>query len=174
MLLSSGMVDEAYHGYGLLAKQSGTYLAWLRAVRKKYPYKKPAEILDDLVNETPGIEGKWFAAAKSAGLFEEALALVDRSPCSPQTLTRAARDYADENADFAVGAGLAALRWLLAGYGYEITATDVLDALSYAMKAAERAGRTEETLQKARTLVAVDVSAAGFVSKVLGPRLGTA
>ncbi|MHC4956676.1 MAG: hypothetical protein ACYTGZ_22790, partial [Planctomycetota bacterium] len=174
LLLSSGMADEAYRRYGLLANQASTYLAWFRAVSRKYPHKTPTEILGELVAETPGAEGKWFAAAKSAGLFEEALALANRSPCSPQTLARAARDYAEDNPDFAIGAGLAALRWLAAGHGYEITGADVLDAFSYTMQAAERVGQGEETLRQVRGLVALDASAGGFVARILGPRLGTA
>ena len=173
LLLSSGMADEAYGRYGLLANRASTYLGWFRAVSRKYPHKTPAEILEDLVAETPGAEGKWFAAAKSAGLFEEALALANRSPCSPQTLARAARDYAEENPDFAIGAGLAALRWLAVGHGYEITGADVLDAFSYTMKAAERVGQGEETLERVRGLVASDASAAGLVTRILGPRLRT-
>jgi len=93
VLLSSGFVDEAYERYGLVANQAGTYAAWFRAVAKTYPHKKPQQILDDLVAETPGEEGKWFAAAKDAKLFDEAIALANRTPCSPQTLTRAARDF---------------------------------------------------------------------------------
>jgi hypothetical protein len=168
------MADEAYRRYGLLANQASTYLAWFRAVSRKYPHKTPTEILGDLVAETPGADGKWFAAAKSAGLFEEALALANRSPCSPQTLARAARDYAEDNPDFAIGAGLAALRWLAAGHGYEITGADVLDAFSYTMQAAERVGQGEETLRQVRGLVASDASAGGFVARILGPRLETA
>jgi len=45
------------------------------------------------------------AAAEDAGLFDEAVALANRSPCSPQTLTRAARDFAGKNPSFAVEAG---------------------------------------------------------------------
>lgn len=53
-LLSSGLVDEAYKRYGLRANRAGTYAAWFRAVVKKYPHKKPSEILGDLAAETPG------------------------------------------------------------------------------------------------------------------------
>ncbi|MCK4305177.1 MAG: hypothetical protein KAY24_13155, partial [Candidatus Eisenbacteria sp.] len=53
ILLASGHVDEAYHRYGLIASRAGTHLAWFRAVAKKYPQKKPAEILADLVEQTP-------------------------------------------------------------------------------------------------------------------------
>jgi hypothetical protein len=118
LLLSAGMVEEAYQRYGVSANRAGTYLATFRAVAKKYPRKSAAEILADLVKSTPGDEGKWFAAAKEAGLFDEALALAGRTPCDPRTLTRAARDYAEKQSAFAVGAGLLALHWLVEGYGY--------------------------------------------------------
>ncbi len=172
ILLSAGLADEAYKRYGLLANQAGTYTAWFRAVAKKYPHKKPAEILDDLVAETPGEEGKWFAAAKDAKLFAEAIALANRTPCSPQTLTRAARDFEEEKPDFAIEAGMAALRWLVEGYGYEITSLDVLNAYSHTMKAAENAGCTEQTRQRIHDLVARETFGERFVTKVLGRHLG--
>ncbi|MCA9630223.1 MAG: hypothetical protein KC766_21280 [Myxococcales bacterium] len=172
VLLSSGFADEAYERYGLLANQAGTYAAWFRAVAKKYPHKKPAEILDDLVAETPGEEGKWFAAAKGAKLFDEAIALANRTPCSPQTLTRAARDFEEKKPEFAIEAGMAALRWLVEGYGYDITGLDVLDAYSHTMKAAENAGCAEETQRRIHDLVARESFGERFVTKVLGRQLG--
>ena len=143
ILLSSGLVEEAYQRYGLSASRSGTYLAWFRAVAKKYPHKQPAEILQDLVTQTPGEEGKWFAAAKSAKLFDEAIELARRTPCSPQTLTRAARDFGERRPAFAMEAGMTALHWLVEGYGYEITSADVLAAYSFTMEAAGNAGCAE-------------------------------
>ena len=89
ILLSSGLVDEAYARYGLRANQGGTYLATFRAVVKKYPHKPASEVLADLVETTPGDEGKWFAAAKDAGLYDDALALASRTPCDPKTPARA-------------------------------------------------------------------------------------
>jgi tetratricopeptide (TPR) repeat protein len=171
VLLESGMIEEAYRRYGLRANQAGTYLAWFRAIRKKYPDKQAADILDDLVQETPGEEGKWFAAAKSAGFFDKAIALANQTPCAPQTLTRAARDFADKNPRFALEAGLAALRWLVMGYGYEITGLDVLNAYSFAMQAAKNAGREQETLKRMRELVAAEKSSDRFVNRVLGREL---
>lgn len=97
ILLSSGMIDEAYARYGVRANQNATYLATFRAISKKYPHKHPRDVLADLVKTTPGDEGKWFAAAKDAGLYDEALELATRSPCDPKTLTRAARDFAVKN-----------------------------------------------------------------------------
>lgn len=124
ILLTCGRTEEAYARYGLLANQAGTYLAWFRGVTRKYP-NKPAQVLTDLANLTPGEEGKWFAAAKDAGLYDEALALAHQSPCDPRTLTRAARDFADQQPAFAIEAGVIAVHWLTCGYRHEITAADV-------------------------------------------------
>lgn len=172
ILLSSGFVDEAYRRYGLTANRANTYLAWFRAVAKKYPHKKPAEILEDLVALTPGEEGKWFAAAKDAKLFEEAIILANRTPCSPQTLTRAARDFSGKNPGFAIEAGMAALRWLVEGYGYEVTGLDVLDAYSFTMKAAENIEIADQTRERIRALVAKETPGEHFVTRVLGRHLG--
>lgn len=76
ILLASGEHDEAYRRYGLIANQAVSYLAWFRAVTKKYPHKQPVDVLADLVAQTPGEEGKWFAAAKDAKLFDRAIALA--------------------------------------------------------------------------------------------------
>jgi hypothetical protein len=128
---------------------SGAKHPWtFRAIIKKYPNKKPADVFKDLVASTPGKEGKWFAAAKSAGLYDEAIELADRIPCDPKTLTRSARNMAETEPRFAVEAGVAALRWLVEGYGYEITGVDVWAAHDYTMKAADdRMGTTREDNQ---------------------------
>jgi len=172
MLLSSGLVDEAYERYGLHANRASTYAAWFRAVSKKYPHKKAAEVLEDLVTETPGEDGKWFAAAKDATLFDEAIALANRSPCSPQTLTRAARDFEDKRPEFAIEAGMAALRWLVEGYGYEVTGLDVLNAYSHTIKAAENGGCTQQIRGRIHDLVSRESFGERFVTKVLGRHLG--
>jgi hypothetical protein len=167
ILLSSGMIGEAYERYGLRANRGATYLATFRAVARKYPHKAPDEVLADLVKTTPGDEGKWFAAAKEAGLYDEALALASRTPCDPRTLTRAARDLAEEQPAFAVGAGLLALRWLVLGYGYEITGADVWAAYSSTLKAAEASGKGNEVRERIKQLVGAEPPG-GFVSRVLG------
>jgi hypothetical protein len=174
VLLSSGLVDEAYRRYGLVANQGTTYLSTFRAVAEKYPHKAPAEILADLAKTTPSEEGKWFAAAKEAGLYDEALALAKRSPCDPKTLTRAARDYAEEQPAFACGAGLLALGWLAQGYGYEITSSDVWDAYRATMGVGERGG--PEVAAQVKSAIRTAVLAGGeggrFVRMVLGRELG--
>jgi len=126
-------------------------------VCKKYPGKAPATILHDLVGATPGDEGKWFAAAKDAGMLDEAIRLANSSPCSPQTLTRATRDFREKNPAFAIEAGLAALHWLAAGYGYDTTSADVHAACQYTFEAAADAGKVEETKRRVRVIAATGV-----------------
>lgn len=166
ILLSSGRIEEAYQRYGLYANRKPTYLATFRAVAAKYPHKDALKVLTDLVETTPGDEGKWFAAAKDAGLYEEALALAGKSPCDPRTLTRAARDLGEQHPAFAVGAGLLALKWLIHGYGYEITGIDVLAAYACTIAAAERAGNVAEIRDRIAKLLSED-EPAGFARTVL-------
>jgi hypothetical protein len=106
ILLSSGLIDEAYSRYGLKSHGRATYAATFRAVAAAYPHKAPREVLADLVASTPGEDGKWFAAAKDAGLYDEAIALARHTTVDPRTLTRAARDFATENPPFAIECGL--------------------------------------------------------------------
>jgi len=171
ILLSEGSVDEAYCHYALEANRKTTNLATFRAVAKKYPQKKPADILRDLVAHTPGEEGKWFAAAKSVGLYDEAVELANQTPCDPKTLTRAARDMASENPRFAAEAGLAALRWLVAGYGYDIIGADVSGAYRHTVKAAANAGCLPETMERIRKLLETaspdGIFAAGIVRRAI-------
>lgn len=170
ILLSSGLVDEAYERHGVRVHQGGTYLSTFRAVLKKYPHKTPVQVLADLVETTPGEEGKWFAAAKEAGLYDEALELARRTPCEPKTLTRAARDLAGSQPAFAVQAGMLALSWLVQGYGYEITSADVWAAYDCTMKAAERTAAAGDLRERIRKLVAEHPG--GFVAQILGRELG--
>ena len=72
-------------------------------------------------------------------LYDLALQLADQSPCEPKTLTRAARDFLESEPAFAMGAAMAALRWLNEGWGYEVTTIDVVDAFDLAVAAADRA-----------------------------------
>lgn len=167
ILLSSGLTDAAYERYGRSANRRGSYLATFRAIAKKYPDKPSAEILADLAADTPGEEGKWFAAAKDARLYDVALELARRSPCDPRTLVRAARDFAAREPAFAVEVGLLALHWIVEGHGYDITSSDVLDAFSHTMRAAEIGGTTAETSQRITMLRERDAPD-GMVRRTLG------
>ena len=146
VLLSSGLAEEAYRRYAIAANQGTTNLATFRAITKKYPYVPSEQVLRDLIAGTPGAEGKWFAAAKEAGMFELAAELAHTSPTDPRTLTRAARDFATEQPQFALNAALSALRWIARGHGYEITGADILDAAHALQQACTQAGLDEHAL----------------------------
>jgi hypothetical protein len=171
ILFDAGLTDEACARHGLRPHRAGTYLATFRATLKAYPHKAPADVLQDLVATTPGDEGKWFAAAKDAGLYQEAADLASRSPCDPKTLARAARDFAVKQPEFAVSAGLLALHWLVQGYGYEITAGDVVGAYESTTAAAERIDKAAEVHERIRSIVAAEPPL-GFLTRVIGRRLG--
>ena len=170
ILLDTGRVDEAYRRFGLTSRVKGTYLATFRAVAQAYPLIPRERILRDLIRQSPGDGGKWFAAAKELGLYDLALELVRDSPCDPKTLARAARDHCERDPAFAVGAAVAALRWLTLGYGYEIAALDVWTAYHAARKAAEILGQVTEIRMIIRELLAT-ARPDSFVRQVLGREL---
>jgi len=172
LLLSSGLLDEAYQRYAVEANQKTTHLATFRAIIKKYPHKEPQDILRDLIASTPGDEGKWFAAAKDAGLFDLAIELVKRNPADPRTLTRATRDFAESKPDFALSCGVAALNWMALGYGYEITGGDVLDAWSATSLAASKSGIDASSIKaQIREIVSGQQPGQQFLKRVLGQHL---
>jgi hypothetical protein len=84
ILLSSGMIDEAYRRYVIEANRATTHLATFRAIAKKYPDRSPDSILHDLVASSPGAEGKWFAAAKNAGQLDLEASVAMRGPTDPR------------------------------------------------------------------------------------------
>jgi hypothetical protein len=133
--------------------------------------KDQHEILEDLIESTPGEEGKWFATAKSLGLLPLALKLAHQSPCEPKTLNRAARDYLDKNPKFALGVAIASLHWLAEGWGYEITGSDVYSAYDYAMQAADHLGIVDQVKADIVKIVSADKSPGMLVKDILGRHL---
>lgn len=166
ILLSSGFAEEAYRRYGLRAHTAGSYAATFHAVTKRYPDRAAREVLADLVATTPGMEGKWFAAAKDAGQFDEAIALARRSPADPKTLARAARDLAESESAFAVEAGMLAIDGFASGF--EVTGADVVMAHTGAMKAATKMGRSADVQQRIKELLRRDGVGTAFVRQALG------
>jgi hypothetical protein len=172
ILLSSGLADEAYQRYAIEANQRTTHLATFRAIAKKYPHQPREHVLRDLIASTPGAEGKWFAAAKDAGLLTVAMELATNSPTDPRTLIRAARDFGAEQPEFALATGMAALRWIARGHGYEITGVDVLQAYDALTQAASHAGiDTPEFVMQLQQLLAEPAPYADFLRKLLDHRL---
>ena len=174
ILNSSGLHEEAYRRYGSSAAVGNSYINRFRAVAKRYPMKDPSQILSDLIATTPGEEGKWFATAKDLKLYDLALELANRTPCDPKTLMRAARDYLDTEPAFALGAAMAALRWLSEGWGYEVTSADVVEAYDRAMDAAIRLNTIDDVNDQIRQLVESNQSESmQFVRQSLLRRLRT-
>ena len=171
ILLARGRIEEAYSHYAIEANQSNSNLSTFRAIAKKYPQKERAKILNDLIESTPGQEGKWFATAKELKLFGTAIQLASITPCDPRTLTRAARDYIDVNPDFAMKAGQCALHWLIEGHGYEITSGDVLEAYTYTLQAAEKLGLANTVQSNLHNILLSKQKENNFVAKVLSPHL---
>ncbi len=169
ILLEAGRADEAYERFALSAPSETTNLAIFRALAKKYPARQPEQILADLIASTPGDEGKWFATAKHLKLYHLAGSLARRSPCSPKTLNRAARDHLDSNPEFAADCAIASLHWLAAGYGYEIDSRDVSLAWQYAHEASAGRPNEAEVHGAACRIVA---GADSFVQKILGHSAG--
>ncbi|MFY9975129.1 MAG: hypothetical protein WAK53_12785 [Chromatiaceae bacterium] len=101
ILLAAGRGEEAYRRFACAANRAGSHLATFRAIKKKYPDKAPRAILDDLIAQTPGEEGKWFATAKTLRLLDLAQDLARRSPVDIGTLLPAARDHPDGDPAFA-------------------------------------------------------------------------
>ena len=170
-MLAGGQWREAYDSYALAANRHGTYQATFQALIAKYPQIEPKAILADVVAATPGDKGKWFAAAKSAGLLTEASELARTSPSDPKTLTRAARDFAASKPEFALSVGLAALQWILRGHGYDLTSQHVTDALSHTLEAARHHGTEADTLRMIKLLIDQHPAADHTVVAMLRRRL---
>lgn len=143
ILLDAERTEEAYRKYALTANSSTTGFATFRAIARKYPGCDPKEILLDLADST-GDPGRWFAAAKDAGFLGVALEFATTGRTDPRTLSRAARDLLEEDAQFCLQVGRLAIQRILEGYGYELTGKDVIDVYGHFMAAAEKLGVGED------------------------------
>jgi hypothetical protein len=152
VLIKCGRADNAYHRYGLKTATGPTYLAIFRDTVKRYPDRDRRQVLLDLI-ETRGERGKWFAAAKDAGLLDVALLCARDYATEPATLVRAARDFAAREPKFAAEIGVMALGRLLNGGGYDPEASLVQEAFGHLTDAASRIGARDWAKQQVRALV---------------------
>ena len=139
ILLGAGREAEAYEKYALTANVSSTGLATFRLIARKYPGRDPRKILLDLA-ESSGDPGHWSAAAKDAGFLNLAVYFAQTGSTDPRTLSRASRDLLEKDAKFSLQVGRMAIERMLDGYGYDLTAFDVIDAYGHLVKAAEELG----------------------------------
>lgn len=174
ILRDLGRSDEAYARFGRDAHRASTHLATFRALAKAYPAIPRARLLADLVAESPGEEGKWFATAKELDLYDLAIDLANRSPCDPKTLIRAARDFEHSQPFFALNAGLTALRWLCAGHGYDLVGNEVYAAFDHALRAADRVGERDAAVRGMATLLAPERGARNWAGDALEKLLSAA
>lgn len=168
LLLDAGRVDEAYARYGIQATSANTNIATYRAIAKRYSGIAPSRILGDLIDSTPGEEGKWFATAKTLKQYDLALALARRAPVDPKTLVRAARDHVNGQPAFALEVAIMALYWMARGEGYELTGADVGAARDHAAAAAGTLGPGTLVSERIADSVAGDGPAARWVRQCLG------
>jgi hypothetical protein len=139
ILLDAGRTDEAYEKYALTANQAATGVATFRTIRKKYPERDAGKVLTDLATVS-GEPGRWFAAAKDAGLLDLALQFARSGYTDPRTLSRASRDLAGKDAHFSLEVGRLAIRRIVEGHGYEMTELDAMDACKHFLTAAQVLG----------------------------------
>jgi len=168
VLLHAGRRCEAYEHHAIEANQGNSRLATYRALAKKYPEIEPDRLLGDLIASTPDDEGKWFATAKTLKRLDLAMKLAWRSPCDPKTLTRAARDYLNDEPAFATEVALAALHWISEGHGYDLTGQDVQDPYRYAHEGARMVGHEERVALRLRPILTGDGPARRWMRQVLG------
>jgi len=100
-LLTAGRREEAYVRYSRGACTQATHVGMYREIHKKYPEHDRRKVLLDLIGSSPA-KGKWFAAAKEAGELDIALQCAAADGADPATLTRAARDLAQSDPEFAL------------------------------------------------------------------------
>ncbi|MDA0990039.1 MAG: hypothetical protein O3A51_04745 [Verrucomicrobia bacterium] len=172
VLLDASRRDEAYRKYGLHAARANTYLAVFRATTRKYPEQEPRQVLTDLI-AARGDQGKWFAAAKSAGFLDIALDCARLGTTEPATLLRAARDFVDKEPQFSAQIALQAISDLLAGKGYEPTAQDLMLACDHFLSACGDTERGEDVLRRVLLDAETGVSD-GNMCAALRRRLGEA
>jgi len=169
IVLAARRGEEARRRFADAANRTESHSATFRAIKKKHPDKATRTILDDLIDQTPGEEGEWFATAKTQGLLDLALDLSRRSPVDVGTLLRAARDHLDSEPAFVLETATTALGWMAAGQFYELRAGDVWQAMGdalHATKALDRVGATRGLI----LALAQDPNTDPFVRERLGQR----
>ncbi|TVS18726.1 MAG: hypothetical protein EA417_02465 [Gammaproteobacteria bacterium] len=140
LLRELGRHQEAFERYALAAHESSSRVKWLKSLLAAYPERDPGAMLAALVATTPGQEGRWFAAARQAGLLDAAVALAERSATEPATLITAVKQHAESEPPFTLRCGLLALRGLLRGDAFDPEKIDLDLLVRHLTQAADALG----------------------------------
>jgi len=151
LLIRQGKADDAYTRYGVPMTSGNTWLAMWRDLVKRYPDRDPRAVLEDLMAHH-GRNGKWFATAKTAGYLDIAIDCAADDEASPDTLIRAARDFAQKDPAFAAQVALHAIVHLLSDRGFEVSPLDMDDAVAHLMTAARQIDHLSWALDQLRRI----------------------
>lgn len=151
ILLDAGRWEDAYARYGRFRREGHTYINQYRALAKKYPLLDTRRILQDLI-EASANPGDWFAAARTAGHLDIALACAQQGHVNPGTLATAANDAVVSAPDFAFAIALRALHLFLDGYGFDHRLAEMLKAADALVGAAQALGNPASCLAQAQAL----------------------
>jgi hypothetical protein len=109
ILLSCGMVEEAYKRYAVEANLKGTFIATFKTIARKYPHKNSRDILEDLVEYAPDEQNRWFEDTKSANLYNLAIELADSTLSESKPVRHLINDSIDIEPEYALEQGISAL-----------------------------------------------------------------
>ena len=151
---SIGEMERAYHDYALTQSVSGTYLAHYTSLCKRYPTIDKRRILLDLIAQTTGESGKWFAAANKSNFLDIASAVAKLGPCDPKVLSRAAHDRIPTHPEFSLEIALQALEYFADGRGFDVLSSDIRTAYSAGMTAAEALTRVDDYRARVNAIIA--------------------
>ncbi len=173
VLLAAGRREEAYRLHAFTAHARQNCLQSFKALAREYPEVPPSQLLADLLVDSAGHEGRWFATACALRFHALAVEIAERSPCDPRTLCRHGRARLDADPEFARDLGVAALRWIAGGHGVEISGDDVFAAFDLARDAGERLDASGRTRGLVLAVLDQPTAAAAWAQQLLEPELGS-
>lgn len=171
LLLEAGRWEDAYARYGRTRREGHTYINQYRALVKKYPLLDTRRILQDLVEDSAN-PGDWFAAARTAGHLDIALACALNGHVNPGTLATAADDTVISVPDFSFAIALRALHLFLDGYGFEHRRVEMLKAADALVGAAQALGNPPSCLAQVQSLVPRVMGSKDSLAELLRGHLG--
>lgn len=148
LLIDLDREEEAYRSYGLTLQRATNHKLTFKAICRRYPKKRPEQILRDLLGSSDGKQGQWLTAAVELKLFDVALECARVGPCNPSKMHRAVAKLPPEQAH---ELALLTVQAYLRGWAYEVSYLEfsqaVEDALARARAVGEE-GRTRALLEE--------------------------